>query len=155
PAIPFYDRDLFPWLPQLEAATDTIRGELEGLLARQSGFAPYIDYPPDAPVNQWAELNRSPRWNACFLWKDGERQDEACGACAQTGALMETLPLARQPGFAPTVVFSALAPHTHIPPHTGSTNTRLLAHLPLILPGPARFRVGNETRDWRMGLAWV
>jgi aspartate beta-hydroxylase len=155
PAIPFLDRDLFPWLPQLEAATDTIRGELEAALTRQEGFAPYIDYPPDVPVNQWAELNRSPRWNAFFLWRDGERQDAACKACPQTAALMETLPLARQPGFAPTVVFSALAARTHIPPHTGSTNTRLLVHLPLILPGPARFRVGNEVREWRMGEAWV
>ena len=23
------------------------------------------------------------------------------------------------------------------------------------LPGPARFRVGNETREWKMGQAWV
>lgn len=28
-------------------------------------------------------------------------------------------------------------------------------HLPLILPGPAGFRVGNETRNWRLGEAWV
>ena len=52
-------------------------------------------------------------------------------------------------------MFSALEARTHIPPHTGSTNVRLLAHLPLLLPGPARFRVGNETRKWRMGEAWV
>ena len=57
--------------------------------------------------------------------------------------------------FVGTVTFSALDAHTHIPPHTGSTNVRLLCHLPLILPGPARFRVGNETRDWKMGEAWV
>ena len=25
----------------------------------------------------------------------------------------------------------------------------------LVLPGPAGFRVGNETRQWRMGEAWV
>ena len=24
-----------------------------------------------------------------------------------------------------------------------------------VLPGPAAFRVGNETRQWRMGEAWV
>jgi aspartate beta-hydroxylase len=63
--------------------------------------------------------------------------------------------MARQAGFSPTAVFSALEPRAHIPPHTGSTNVRLLVHLPLILPGPARFRVGNEARSWEMGRAWV
>lgn len=154
-AIPFHDRARFPWFAELEAHTDIIRSELQAALATRQGFAPYIEFPPDAPVNQWGELNHSDRWSAYFLWRDGERQDGACAACPQTAALMDRLPLARQPGFAPTVVFSALAPHTHIPPHTGSTNTRLLVHLPLILPGPARFRVGNETRDWRMGEAWA
>ena len=155
PAIPFYDRSLFPWLPELEAQTEVIRGELEALLARPDEFAPYIAFPPGAPVNQWGELNHSPRWSSAFLWRDGVRQEAACARCPKTAALMESLPLARQPGFAPTVTFSALEPHTHIPPHTGSTNTRLLTHLPLILPGPARFRVGGEVRDWKMGEAWV
>jgi aspartyl/asparaginyl beta-hydroxylase (cupin superfamily) len=63
--------------------------------------------------------------------------------------------MAEQPGFAPTAMFSALEARTHIPAHTGSTNVRLLCHLPLILPGPARFRVGGETREWKMGQAWV
>jgi aspartyl/asparaginyl beta-hydroxylase (cupin superfamily) len=63
--------------------------------------------------------------------------------------------MAQQPNYAPTAMFSVLDPHTKIPPHTGSTNTRLVVHLPLVLPGPARFRVGNVTRPWRMGEAWV
>ena len=156
PAIPFYERSLFPWLPELEAATQTIRGELEGALASaKDDFAPYIAYPKDAPVNQWGELNHSRRWSSFFLWKDGARQEAACQLCPKTAALLESLPMARQPGFAPTAMFSALEAKTHIPPHTGSTNTRLLCHLPLILPGPARFRVGNQTRPWRMGAAWV
>ncbi len=156
PAIPFFDRTLFPWLPRLEAATDMIRAELEAALeVQKSSFAPYIAYPPGAPVNQWEELNHSPRWSSYFLWKDGTRQAEACAQCPGTAALLDSLPLSRQPGFAPTVVFSALDAHTHIPPHTGSTNVRLLVHLPLILPGPARFRVGNEERTWKMGEAWV
>jgi aspartyl/asparaginyl beta-hydroxylase (cupin superfamily) len=75
--------------------------------------------------------------------------------CPQTAALLGELPLADQPGYAPTAMFSALEAHTRIPPHTGSTNVRLLCHLPLILPGPARFRVGAETREWQMGQAWV
>ena len=156
PAIPFYDRPLFPWFAELEAATETIRGELHGALdAARDDFSPYIAYPKGAPVNQWGELNHSPRWSSFFLWKDGARQDRACDLCPKTAALLASLPLADQPGFAPTAMFSALDARTHIPAHTGSTNVRLLCHLPLILPGPARFRVGGETRDWKMGEAWV
>ena len=156
PAIPFFDRALFPWFAELEAATDTIRAELEGALAEdEKEFSPYIAYKPGDPVNQWGELNHSRRWSSYFLWKDGARQDAACERCPKTAALLDTIPMARQPGFAPTAMFSALDAHTHIPPHTGSTNTRLLVHLPLILPGPARFRVGNETRSWEMGQAWA
>src|SRR5438445_5975826 len=156
PAIPFYDRSLFPWFGELEAATDMIRGELEGALAAaKDDFAPYIAYPKGTPVNQWGELNHSSLWSSLHLWRDGVRQEAACKLCPQTTALLERLPLADQPGFAPTAMFSALAARTAIPAHTGSTNVRLLCHLPLILPGPARFRVGNETREWKMGEAWV
>lgn len=156
PAIPFYDRALFPWLETLEAATPVIQAELEALLASFfDEFAPYIAYPKGAPVNQWGELNHSRKWTSLWLWRDGTRQDAVCERCPQTAALLESLPLCRQDGFAPTAVFSALQPHTHIPAHTGSSNVRLLTHLPLILPGPARFRVGNTVRDWKMGEAWV
>lgn len=156
PAIPFYDRSQFPWLERLEAATPAIEEELAAVLSlRADDFAPYIAFPPGAPVDQWAELNHSPLWSTFYLWRDGVRQDRACELCPKTAALLESLPMARQTGFAPTAVFSRLAPHTRIPPHTGSTNARLLVHLPLVLPGPARFRVGAETRPWRMGEAWV
>lgn len=156
PAIPFYDRALFPWLERLEAATEVIKGELEALMADSlDQFAPYIRYPKGAPVNQWGELNHSRKWTSLFLWEDGRKQEAVCERCPETTALLESLPLAHQEGFAPTAVFSALQPHTHIPAHTGSANVRLLTHLPLILPGPARFRVGNTTRAWEMGRAWV
>ena len=156
PAIPFYPRELFPWLPELEAATPAIQAELSALLAaRMDDFAPYMQIPAEAPVNQWEELNHSRRWSSLFLWKDGQRQDAVCEACPRTAALLDQLPMANQPGFAPTAMFSALEAHTQIPPHTGSTNVRLLCHLPLVLPGPARFRVGNETREWELGQAWV
>jgi aspartate beta-hydroxylase len=156
PAIPFFDREHFPWLPRLEAATDTIRGELMTLLeAGLPGFAPYIHYPPGTPVNQFEPLNHSRLWSSLWLWKDGEAQADPISRCPKTAAVLAELPMADQPGYAPTAVFSALAPHTRIPPHTGSTNARLLVHLPLVLPGPAGFRVGNDVREWRMGEAWV
>ena len=156
PAIPFYDRSFFPWLEGLEAATPMIQAEMASLLETAfDEFAPYIAYPPEAPVNQWGELNHSRKWTSLFLWRDGQRQADVCARCPGTAALLEGLPMARQESFAPTAVFSALEPHTHIPPHTGSATVRLLCHLPLVLPGPARFRVGNTTRDWKIGEAWV
>jgi aspartate beta-hydroxylase len=155
PAIPFYPRALFPWLGELEAATAMIREELRVAFGSGEGFAPYIGFAPGEPVNQWQDLNHSSRWSALFLWENGERNEAACAACPQTAALLERLPLAQQPGFAPTVMFSALDPGTHIPPHTGSTNARLLVHLPLVVPGEALFRVGGETRQWREGEGWI
>lgn len=156
PAIPFFDRSHFPWFEELEAATDVIRDELTALLdAGLPGFKPYIQYAPGTPENQFAALNHNSEWSSLWLWKDGDRQEEAIAQCPKTAAVLEQLPLCDQPEFAPTALFSALAPRTRIPPHTGSTNTRLLVHLPLVLPGPAGFRVGNETREWRMGEAWA
>jgi len=156
PPIPFYDRAPFPWLAELEAATDAIREELAIVMREdQARFAPYIQYRPGDPVNQWTELNHSSAWSTFFLWRDGVRQHANCARCPNTAALLERLPLAHQRGYGPTAMFSVLAPNTHIPPHTGSANTRLICHLPLILPEKCSFRVGNETRDWKMGEAWV
>lgn len=156
PAIPFYDRDLFPWLAELEAATPTLQAELTQVRnIRPTDFKPYVVFPPGVPVNQWRALNHSRDWSTFFLWRDGVRQDDACARCPATASLLQSLPIADQPGFAPTAMFSVLDGRKHIPPHTGAANTRLIVHLPLVLPGPARFRVGAETRDWRMGEAWV
>jgi aspartyl/asparaginyl beta-hydroxylase (cupin superfamily) len=69
--------------------------------------------------------------------------------------LLRSLPLLDVDSFGPTAMFSSLAAKTRIPPHTGSTNVRAIIHLPLILPGPAWFRVGNDRREWRMGEAWA
>jgi aspartate beta-hydroxylase len=157
PAVQFYDDALFPWLKDLEAATDAIREELVAVMQDDAeGFQPYVSHPDGSPLNQWKELNKSPRWSTYFLWKDGARIDEACARCPRTAAVSEAVPvLDNTPNFGPTIMFSVLAPHTHIPPHSSVTNARLVMHLPLIVPKGCRFRVGNETRDWREGKAWV
>jgi aspartyl/asparaginyl beta-hydroxylase (cupin superfamily) len=55
----------------------------------------------------------------------------------------------------PSLYFSVLEPNSKIPPHTGITNARLIAHFPLIVPDNCGFRVGNETRQWQVGKAMV
>ena len=153
--IEFFDRDVFPWLDAVEAATEAIRGEFLEVLRSDHGFAPYIEYPPDVPHNQWAELNHSPRWSAFHLYKMGERVDDNASRCPLTMAILDGVPLPRQAGRTPAAMSSLLKPRTRIPAHTGVTNVRLVAHLPLIVPEGCGFRVGNETRTWVPGKAWV
>ncbi len=53
-------------------------------------------------------------------------------------------------------MFSALAPRTHIPAHTGESNARLVVHLPLIVPEKCgTLRVGFEEREWKVGEALI
>jgi len=156
PAIPFYPREEFPWLHAVEKATPIIQRELASLLAAGDGdFSPYVDHPAGVPLNQWAQLNRSTDWSAYFLLKEGRRIADHGKQCPKTAALLETLPLADIPGIAPAAFFSLLKPRTLIPPHTGVTNTRLVVHIPLIVPEGCWFRVGNETRAWRIGEALI
>jgi len=155
PAIEFFDRADFPWLDAIEAGTDKIREEFLGILQAEEGFTPYITYPDDMPLNQWAELNNSPNWSAFHLYKLGQRVDENAARCPVTMSLIETAPQPDQPGRTPAAMFSLLKPRTRIPPHTGVSNTRLVTHLPLIVPEGCGFRVGNETREWVPGKAWV
>jgi aspartyl/asparaginyl beta-hydroxylase (cupin superfamily)/Tfp pilus assembly protein PilF len=152
----FHPREDFPWLEALEAAGPAIRQEVLAVLAAdQEGLRPYIAYPEGLPFDQWRELNHSRRWSAYFLWKDGEREEERHRRCPATVSALAQTPQVDIPSRGPTAFFSILDARTHIPPHTGSTNARLTVHLPLILPGPCRFRVGAETREWRLGEAWV
>lgn len=156
PPLTFYPREHFPWMAALESQTDVIRDELVvQLKVYWSKFHPYMQIPAGAPLNQWAQLNHSPDWSTLHLWRDGAKVAENCALFPKTTAILDTLPMADQPGFAPTAMFSVLQPRTVIPPHTGSSNTRLIAHLPLIIPDGCRFRVGNDTRPWTMGESFV
>jgi len=161
PAIQFYDNADFPWMIEIEAATGMIKTELAALLeserqtADTAEFRPYVQHPAGAPLNQWEQLNFSPRWSAYFLWEDGERNEAHCAHCPRTAETVEAMPLARIPGYAPAVFFSVLQPRTRIPPHTGVTNIRLIAHLPLVVPEACGFRVGNDSRSVEAGKAWV
>lgn len=156
PAIQFYDRNVFPWLANLEAAADTIRDELLVVLREDTAeMRPYVSHPVGAPINQWAELNHSPRWSAFFLWEHGARIDAHCARCPRTADVLDQIPMMDCAGYAPTVLFSILSPHTHIPPHSSVTNARLVTHLPLVAPAGCRFRVGNEIREWEYGRGWI
>ena len=155
PAIEFFEREDFPWLDQFEAATDAIRDEFLQILDTETGFTPYITYPDDVPLNQWAELNNSPNWSAFHLFKKGALVGENAAKCPITMKLLDGAPQPDQPGRTPAAMFSLLKPNTRIPPHVGVSNVRLVTHVPLIIPAGCGFRVGNETREWVPGKAWI
>jgi aspartyl/asparaginyl beta-hydroxylase (cupin superfamily) len=155
PAIEFFDRDETPWLDAVEAATDAVRQEFMAALRSEEGFTPYIEYPADVPHNQWKELNHSPRWSALHLFRMGERIEGNASRCPRTMEVLGLVPQPTLPGRTPSAMFSLLKPRTRIPAHTGVTNARVVAHLPLVIPPDCGFRVGNETREWAPGAAWV
>jgi aspartate beta-hydroxylase len=158
PAIEFFDRSDFPWLDAFEVATNEIREELVEVLADTEAdceIVPYVDYTDGLPLDQWRSLNRSKQWGAYYLIKNGVRINDHLARCPKTAALLAAAPLADVPGEAPTAFFSLLQPRTRIPPHTGVTNTRVVVHVPLIVPSGCGFRVGAETRSWVPGRAWV
>jgi aspartyl/asparaginyl beta-hydroxylase (cupin superfamily) len=152
---PFFEREDFPWLDAFEAATGVIRDEFLAVLAGEEGFTPYINYADDQPLAQWAELNKSLNWSAFRLIDNGAQLEQNAARCPRTMELLAGAPQPDQPGRTPSAMFSALKPHTRIPPHTGVSNVRLVTHLPLIVPPACGFRVGNDTRAWETGKAWV
>jgi aspartate beta-hydroxylase len=156
PAISFFERRDFPWIEAVEAATPAIRDELGALLAEApQQFTPYVNHAPGSPLGQWGELNHSKRWSALFLYQDGTPFADHLARCPRTVAALAAAPQVVIPQRGPTAFFSRLEPKTRIPPHTGSTNTRLTVHIPLIVPPGCGFRVGNEVREWQLGTALI
>ena len=156
PALTFYDDALFPWMRELESRTDVIKAELQEMLAsRGEEFVPYIQYKPGDPVIQWDKLNHSRNWSGFHLYAHGQPVHEHLSQCPRTAEALALVDSVEIAGLCPNAMFSALVPGAHIPPHTGETNARLVAHLPLVVPDGCTFRVGYDTRSWREGKCWV
>jgi aspartate beta-hydroxylase len=156
PQIQFYDREDFPWLDEIEAATAEIRAELKAVAADDArSFVPYVQHAPGRPRRDHAGLEGNPSWSAYYLWKDGEIVLDHAARCPQTLDALARAPQVWAKSRSPSVLFSLLRPGAWIPPHTGLTNTRLICHLPLIVPPGCALRVGNDTRVPVEGKAWV
>ena len=152
----FYPEESLPWLQQLEAETEVIQSELEALLrVQQDSFKPYIHSGIDRPQESDTNLLDSDDWTSAYLWEDGRPIESVIERCPTTADIMEELPLTKINGFSPSVLFSKLAPGARIEPHTGLVNTRLICHLPLIVPADCGLRVGNESRTAVRGSAWA
>ena len=152
--IPFFDPADFPWAPAVEAATPAIAAELRTLLARdEPGLRAYIqDHVSPEKLGDNRKLLGSADWSVLFLCENGWLVPSTVDQCPKAWAtLLEHVPMPRIAGWGPTVMFSVLKAGARIAAHTGMTNTRLICHLPLVVPPGCGFRVGNEVRHWEEG----
>lgn len=151
PPRPFYARERFPWQAELEAAGERIRTELREVIQQGAQLESFLQtgLREEAEGYLRASGPGPAAWDAFFFFRHGERHAEHCARCPQTVALLDATPLVRIRDHAPETLFSVLRPGTHILPHRGVTNTRLVTHLPLIVPPDCALRVGGETHVWQ------
>lgn len=155
PQTTFYEPDQFDWIAGFEAQAPAMRAEVERLLAAGgSGFHAYVEGDPDRP-NRGHALLGDERWSAFDLWRGGREVEENAVGCPVSMAALRSAPMPFIAGRSPMALFSQLQPHTHIPPHTGMLNTRLICHIPLIVPPNCRLRVGNEVWEVQAGRAMI
>lgn len=154
PQTAWYQSESFAWAAAFEEAAGAMRAEIEQLLANELGLEPYVQEHSERASSGHSLLNDA-RWSAFHLWKDGERVEENISRCPTIARLLELPPIPRIKGRSPMALVSILKPGTHIEPHTGLLNTRLICHLPLVVPAGCRLRVGAETRDVVEGKAMI
>lgn len=150
----FYERAEFDWIPAIEAAVPAMQEELAGVLAGGEDFAPYVASSADRPRPNNPLLD-DPSWGAFYFWKNGTLIAENAARCPRTMATLGAAPIPVIDSRSPMALWSLLKPGTHIQPHNGMLNTRLICHVPLMVPEGCALRVGSETRAWREGEALI
>ncbi|GAP66626.1 aspartyl/asparaginyl beta-hydroxylase-like dioxygenase [Mizugakiibacter sediminis] len=156
PTQPYFPTALFPWIEGFETETAAIRDEMLAVLAADSGFEPFLTFRrPEDMSGYLAGSRGTPAWNAFFFYRHGRRYDENCRRCPHTAKVLDDLPLVRIRDHAPEICFSVLTAGSHILPHRGVTNTRVVVHLPLVVPGANQCALvaGGEAHYWREGRA--
>ena len=161
---PYLDAACFPWINAALAARVGIIEEARAVLERRNGLQPFLNALPGqnldaylgaspqngAPLQTHLNLTPKPSWDAHFFYRHGQAVPENLAASPATAALLAQMPLVKIAEHAPEICFSVLAPGTHIKLHTGVTNLRVVAHLPLILPGNCALKVAGIERAWRI-----
>lgn len=148
----YFDPSCFQGVAELEDATNAIRAEFLALaesrnetLSSRLGGLHAADTDNSLPG----------AWSMVPLIRNGAAVEQFASRCPQTMEFARKLDLPKLGLISPSLYFSVLEPNSRIAPHTGITNARLIAHLPLIVPHDCGFRVGGEGRRWEVGKALV
>ncbi len=154
PTAPYLDRALFPWMERLESETRHIQAELTNLLPHSQGGERVFTSDELEQANLRG-IGTAPSWTGYYFYRYGQRREQNCADCPRTTRALERLPLSRVRDHGPEVLFSVFTPGTHLLPHRGVTNTRLVGHLPLVVPEDCALNVGGEIHSWVEGRAVV
>jgi aspartyl/asparaginyl beta-hydroxylase (cupin superfamily) len=132
---------------RLAADTGAVREEFLRLAESKSA-----DFSPRLGGLHFPEnRDRLGKWSMIPLIRNGMIVEEFASRCPATMERAAALDLPKLGLISPSLYFSILEPNSRIVPHTGVTNTRLIAHFPLIVPDKCGFRVGGQTRKWEPG----
>ncbi|MBL8269680.1 aspartyl/asparaginyl beta-hydroxylase domain-containing protein [Steroidobacter sp.] len=154
PPAPYLPRSLFPWIEALEAQTDAIRQELLQLLPSAAGRERVFTTEAIEQQNLRG-LQSPPSWNGYYFYRHAQRRADNCAVCPATAKALDLLPLSHVRDHGPEVLFSVFTAGTHLLPHRGVTNTRLVGHLPLLVPPDCALKVGDEVHEWQEGRAVI
>jgi aspartyl/asparaginyl beta-hydroxylase (cupin superfamily)/Tfp pilus assembly protein PilF len=133
PPGPYHDPFLQPWASSLTGAFPAIRQEALRVLSGGEQLPDFIADPNGTREFVSGE-GAAPSWKAFFFFRHGRRHDANHAKCPATSKVLDSLPLCRLEDQAPEVLFSVLAPGSHINAHHGVSNVRLVMHLPLLVP---------------------
>ena len=147
PNQPFFDPDGFTWVAPIEAEWKTIRAELDDVLGYQDALPNFQDISVDQ-----LSLTDDDRWKTFFFYGYGFKSEPNCARCPETARIVERIPGMQ------TAMFSILAPHKRLPPHTGPYKGVLRYHLGLVIPASddrVGITVGGQTAHWEEGKSLV
>lgn len=153
PHQPYHDPMLQPWAPALRAAFPQVREEALRVIAEDAGLEDFLPAQPGVPPGaHLAGDGVVPVWEAFFFYRHGRRYDAHHLRCPRTSAVLESIELCRIADQSPEICFSVLRPGTHILPHHGVTNLRLVMHLPLLVPPDCALNVIDAgAHAWQEG----
>lgn len=151
PCAPYLDPDSQPWSTVLRNAYPGIRGEAIDLLQGTEGFEDFVRLRKGDRMENYLGGGQ-PSWEAYFFFRHGQRFDQNHARCPLTSKALESIELCDIADHAPEICFSLLSPGTHILPHYGVTNARVVMHLPLLVPPECALNlVGVGEHAWREG----
>ena len=151
---PYIKRELTPWIKQLEDVTEAITGDLYKLVqSKNKRERVFLD--KDAEKAFYSSKSQDIQWEAYYFYRHGEKRDSNLAVCPNVAAALEFLPLPKISGHAPEVMFSVLGPKSYLHAHRGVTNTRVVVHLPLVIPNDCGLKVAGDPHIWKKGVARV